>query len=406
MNVSGVIAKGGLPGLKEKRYTQKRDIVSFLYRRGDLSKPEMCRLTNMTAPTIGRMLDELMEEGWVVDLGCGMSGGGKRPHIFSLRRDAALVLGVDVGREWLKVAVFDLKHEVVGRIFVYPSRLETAGRDEVLEDVARRVEDTLAVLDVERSRIRVAGVALPGLIDREGRTHTYLTYENPGLGERLERLLEMPVFIDNDSNAMAVAEHAFGVAKGINNVLCISINECVGLGMILDSRLYTGGMGMAGEFGHIRISGLDTPCQCGKVGCLETVASSRAIVKAAGERGVRIPGGGAVSLEGVIGAARADELSAIELLQQVGEKVGEGISSLLHLFDPEMVVLGGEIVKAGDLITVPVRQAMNKYALARIRGHCELRLSDLGGDAAILGTQLMAMGHLQQKTGMAFALYE
>lgn len=247
---------------------------------------------------------------------------------------------------------------------------------------------------------------MPGLIDRAGNSFTYLAYENPGVRERLERLFEMPVFIDNDSNAMAVAEHAFGVAKGINNVLCISINECVGLGMILDSRLYTGGMGMAGEFGHVRISGLDTPCQCGKVGCLETVASSRAIVKAARERGVRMPDGGAPSLEGVIRAARADELSAIELLQEVGEKVGEGVASLLHLADPDMVVLGGEIVKAGDLITVPVRQAMNKYALARIRGHCDLRLSALGGDAAILGTQMMAMEHLRERTGMAFALYE
>ena len=133
---------------------------------------------------------------------------------------------------------------------------------------------------------------------------------------------------------------------------------------------------------------------------------SRAIVKAAKERMVKMPDGESVTLEGVIRAARKDELSAIELLQQVGEKVGEGIASLLHLFNPDMVVLGGEIVKAGDLITVPVRQAMNKYALARIRGHCELRLSDLGGDAAILGTQLMAMGHLHQKTGMTFALYE
>lgn len=406
MNVSDVITKGGLPGLKEKRCTQKRNIVSFLYRQGDLSKPEMCRLTNMTAPTIGRMLEELMAEGWVIDLGCGTSGGGKRPHIFSLKRDAAFVLGVDVGREYLKVALFDLKHEVVGRIFVYPSRLEVAERDDVLNDIAGRVEDTLAFLGVERSRIRVAGVSLPGLIDREGNTYTYLTYENPGLKERLGQLLEMPVFIDNDSNAIAVAEHAFGVAKGINNVLCISINECVGLGMILDSRLYVGGNGMAGEFGHIRISGLDTPCQCGKVGCLETVASSRAIVKAAKERMVKMLDGESVTLEGVIRAARKDELSAIELLQQVGEKVGEGIASLLHLFNPDMVVLGGEIVKAGDLITVPVRQAMNKYALARIRGHCELRLSDLGGDAAILGTQLMAMGHLHQKTGMTFALYE
>lgn len=395
-----------MPGLKEKRYMQKRDIVSFLYRVGDLSKPEMCRLTNMTMPTIGRMLEELMEEGWVIDLGCGMSGGGKRPHIFSLNKDAAFVLGIDIGREYLKVAVFNLKHEVVDRIFVYPSRLETADKDVVLQDICGRVESVLGVLNVDRARIRMAGVALPGLIDREGNTFTYLMYEDEGLRGRLEKLLKMSVFIDNDSNVMAMAEHAFGVAKGINNVLCLSINECVGLGMILNSHLYLGGAGMAGEFGHIRIPGLDGPCHCGKVGCLETVASSRAIVKAAMERNVRMPDGGDVSLEGIIQVARQDEIAAIDLLQKVGEKIGEGIATLLHLFDPEMVVIGGEFVKAGDLITVPIRQAMNKYALARIRGHCELRLSNLGSDAAILGTQMMAMSHLHERMETDFALYE
>lgn len=407
MNALKIINRGGtLPGLKEKRYMQKRDIVSFLYRVGDLSKPEMCRLTNMTMPTIGRMLGELMEEGWVIDLGCGMSGGGKRPHIFSLNRNAAFVLGIDIGREYLKIAVFNLKHEVVGKIFVYPSVLETADKDVVLEDIRLRVEEVLGTLNVERARIRMAGVALPGLIDREGNTFTYLIYEEEGLKSRLEKLLKMSVFIDNDSNVMAMAEHAFGVAKGVNNVLCLSINECVGLGMILNSHLYLGGAGMAGEFGHIRIPGLDEPCHCGKVGCLETVASSRAIVKEAVKRHLRLPGEGDVSLEGVIQAARQDEIGAIDLLQQVGEKIGEGIATLLHLFDPEMLVIGGEIVKAGDLITVPIQQAMNKYSLARIRGHCELRLSNLGGDATILGTQMMAMSHLHEMLETDFALYE
>ena len=406
MSHTDVISKAILPGLKEKRFLQKRDIAGHLYRRGDLSKPEICRLTNMTSPTIARLLDELILEGWVRDLGQGTSIGGKRPRVFSINEQAALVLGVDIGREQTRIAVFDLKHQPIGDIHTYPSRLETAPPDEVLADITRQVDLTLSATATPRSRLKVAGVALPGLIDRRGNTFTYLAYESPGLRQRLQDIWKLPVFIDNDSNVMAMGEHAFGVAKGINNVLCISINECVGLGMILDSRLYVGASGMAGEFGHIRLSGLNDPCHCGKVGCLETVASSRAILKNAEQRGIRFPGIPHPTLAHLVDAARHDNLPAIELLQLVGEKIGEGIATLLHLLDPDMIVIGGEITRAGDLLLVPTRQALNKFALARIREHCHLQLSNLGENATILGTQMIAIERLQQERGAAFALYE
>ena len=109
---------------------------------------------------------------------------------------------------------------------------------------------------------------------------------------------------------------------------------------------------------------------------------------------------------GGFSSARHDNLPAIELLQLVGEKIGEGIATLLHLLDPDMIVIGGEITRAGDLLLVPTRQALNKFALARIREHCHLQLSNLGENATILGTQIMAIERLQQERGAAFALYE
>ena len=193
---------------------------------------------------------------------------------------------------------------------------------------------------------------------------------------------------------MAMAEHTFGVAKNVDNVLCISVNECIGLGMILNSKLYRGGIGMAGEFGHIRISGLEAPCHCGKIGCLETVSSGRAIENVAGK-----------PLREIIEAARKDDISAIDLLHRAGEKLGEGIATMIHLFNPDMVVIGGEIVQAGDLMLVPVQQAINKYALARMRGHCELKMSNLGVYSAILGTLMMVMEHLYDDTECEYSLY-
>ena len=394
MNDSNGTNKGFLPGLREKRYLQKKTIIGFLYKMGELSKPEICRLTNVTTPTISRMLDELIAEGWVVDRGCGNSIGGKRPHVFSLNPDAAYILGVDVGREYLRIAIFNLKNEPIEGILEYPSMLEARDDDAMLRYLQERIDETVGRLRINRDKIKMAGFALPGLIDREGTSYTYLTYEHPGLKHILEEMLRIPVFIDNDSNVMAMAEHTFGVAKKVDNVLCVSVNECIGLGMILNSKLYRGGIGMAGEFGHIRISGLDAPCHCGKIGCLETVSSGRAIEKVAG-----------MSLPSVIEAARKDDISAIDLLHQAGEKLGEGIATMIHLFNPDMVVIGGGVVEAGDLMIVPVQQAINKYALARMRGHCELRMSNLGAYSAILGTLMMVTEHLYDDAECGYSLY-
>ena len=394
MNDSNTINKGSLPGLKEKRYLQKKAIIGFLYRMGELSKPEICRLTNVTTPTVSRMIEELIDEGWVIDRGCGNSIGGKRPHVFSLNPDAAYILGVDIGREYLRVAIFNLKNEPIEGILEYPSILEEQDDEATLRYVREKIDETIGRLNVDRAKIKVAGFALPGLIDREGTSYTYLTYEQPGIKGILEEMLQIPVFIDNDSNVMAMAEHTFGVAKDVNNVLCVSVNECIGLGMILNSKLYRGGIGMAGEFGHICISGLEASCHCGKIGCLETVSSGRAIENVAGK-----------PLQEIIEAARKDDISAIDLLHRAGEKLGEGIATMIHLFNPDMVVIGGEIVQAGDLMLVPVQQAINKYALARMRGHCELKMSNLGVYSAILGTLMMVMEHLYDDTECEYSLY-
>lgn len=406
--------KNSLPGLKEKRYQQKKDIIGFLYKMGELSKPEICRLTNMTTPTISRMIEELIGEGWVRDQGQGASIGGKRPHIFSLNPDAAYIMGVDVGRIHLKIAIFNLQKEVIGEIKVYPSILEEGkSNEENIRYIREKIDRTLTDLHIPYPKIKVAGFAIPGLIDIDGTSYTYFTYENTNIKKVLENELGLPVFIDNDSKIMAMAEHTFGVAKSIPNALCISVNECIGLGMILNSQPYTGYKGMAGEFGHIRISGLSEQCYCGKIGCLETVASGRAIIKTAKEaikNNVKtaiqiLAGDKEITLEIIIKAAQQDDIFAIDLLQKAGEKIGEGISTLIHLFNPQVLVIGGEIADAGELIIMPIQQILNKYTLTRLKNQCEIKLSDLNSHSTIMGTLMVVMKNLYYDSDNNFSLY-
>lgn len=401
--------KTSLPGLKQKRYQQKKNIIGDLYRMGKLSKPEICRLTNMTTPTISKIIGELIKEGWVIDLGQGPSIGGKPPHIFALNPDAAYIMGVDIGREHIKVAIFNLQKEIIGSILTYPSLLEKQ-KDNVtiLQDLSIKIEKSLIDLKIPRSKIKVAGFSLPGLLDTDGNSFTYLTFEDSNIRERLEKMLQIPVFIDNDSTVMAMAEHTFGAAQGAAHALCVNVNECIGLGMILNARPYTGYKGMAGEFGHTRISGGETPCYCGKVGCLETIASGRAIVKAA-QNAIRE--GKATSIEepvtfaNVIRAANQDDIFAIELLQKAGEKIGEALSGLIHLFNPELIVIGGEITGANKIISSSIQQAIDKYTIARLKNQCEIRTGTLTDQSCILGTLCLVVEHLYYDTEKNFSLY-
>lgn len=405
--------KTSLPGLKEKRYQQKKNIIGDLYRMGELSKPEICRLTNMTTPTISRIIEELIAEGWVVDQGQGASIGGKRPHIFSLNPDAAYIMGVDLGREHLKIAIFNLRKEIIGDIQVFPSLLETHQNNDVLiRDLKTKIEKSLIDLKIPRPKIKVAGFSLPGLLDSDGNSFTYLTFEDTNIRKVLEEMLKIPVFIDNDSTIMAMAEHAFGAAQGASHALCVNINECIGLGMILNSRPYTGYKGMAGEFGHIRISGPEILCYCGKAGCLETIASGRAIVKAAQTAidegkatAIATLAQGKVKFADVIRAANQDDIFAIELLQKAGEKTGEALASLIHLFNPELIVIGGEITGANEIIISSVRQAIDKYTITRLKNQCEIKTSTLTDQSCILGTLSLVMEHLYYDSESSFSLY-
>ncbi len=404
--------KTSLPGLKEKRYQQKKSIIGDLYKKGKLSKPEICRLTNMTTPTISRIIDELIEEGWVVDQGQGPSVGGKRPHIFSLNPDAAYIMGIDFGREFLKIAIFNLHKNPIGEIQVFPSILESQNNQHILQYLKEKINQTLEILQTDRHKIRGAGLSLPGLIDSNGNSFTYLNFENTNIRLMLEDMLGIPVFIDNDSTIMTLAEHTFGAAQDVSEALCININECIGLGMILNSRPYTGYKGMAGELGHIRIPGSENLCYCGKAGCLETIASGRAIVKAAQKaieqgKATAIPSRtkGTLHLTDIIQAALQDDIFAIELLQKAGEKIGEALASLIHLFNPQRIVIGGEITEARELILSSIRQAIDKYTIARLKNQCEIQISTLTDQSCILGTLCLVMEHLYYDSEENFSLY-
>ncbi|MFP4469871.1 MAG: ROK family transcriptional regulator [Bacteroidales bacterium] len=395
-------APEAVSSLSVKKYLQKKSILNFLYQKKSLSNPEICRLTNMSSPSIQKLLRELIAEGLVCEDGIGHSIGGRRPVLFGLETGARYVIGITIGQETTDMAVFNLRNDLIGEIRTLdmPLQNDAAFIDEIRHFAATVFED--AGLNYEK--VLGVGVAIPGLTDPAlGSSFSYFNEGSESVRELFEARFCRPVFVDNDARVMALGELVFGSAKGKNHVLCLNIGSGIGMGVITNGRLYHGNSGFAGEFGHIRMEDDGDLCICGKRGCLETLASGKALEKLARQgisagklSAVQSMAGSldAITTAVIIRAAREGDQFSIDLLQQIGEYLGMGLSILIHIFNPEYIIIGGKLSRAGQFIIDPIQQTLNRYTILKIKNDTCITTSTLGDKAAVTGAMALVMGRI------------
>ncbi|HPG34525.1 MAG TPA: ROK family protein, partial [Lentimicrobium sp.] len=272
---------------------------------------------------------------------------------------------------------------------------------DILGFIAEKVSELLEAYGIDQNIILGIGISLPGLIDiRTGLSFTYLNTGRP-LAEIIYEKIGLPVFIEHDTRAMAWGEQSFGLARGHQNVLCLNAGSGIGLSIIINGKIYTGHSGYSGEFGHIQIEPNGQLCHCGKIGCIETIASGKSMINRARteiENGAitRISetiGGdlNKINIKLILNAAKEGDQFAIDLLYKIGESLGRGIGTLIHLFNPELIIVGGEMSRATDLLIAPIESNLNKYTISRIRKDARIVASELGDNAKLLGTIALVM---------------
>ncbi len=385
-----------------KKYFQKKSILNFLYQKGPLSNPEICRLTNMSSPSIQKLLRELISEGLVCEEGVGNSIGGRRPVLFGIDPGSRFVVGVKIGQNATEAGIFNLKNELIGQ--VRELKIPLQNDPEFIGEIYHFVRNVFSDFGLEYEKVLSVGVAIPGLTDpARGSSYSYFNEASKTVRELFEGHFGRPVFVDNDARVMALGEFVFGSARGKNHVLCLNIGSGIGMGVILNGRLYQGNSGFAGEFGHIRMKDEGDLCICGKRGCLETLASGRALEKISREgitsgklsairTMVKDPKDITTSM--VIKAAREGDQFSIDQLQQIGEYLGRGLAILIHIFNPEAIVIGGTLSRAGQFIIDPIQQTLNRYTIMKIKNDTKISTSTLGGKAAVMGAMALAMQHI------------
>lgn len=388
-----------LSGIEKKQFLAKRNIIKQLYRNSVMSIADLCTTLLLSAPTAVNYINDLVEEGYVEEKGVGDSIGGRKPMQYGLKPNSFYVLGVDIGRKTIKISLFSNQLECSYKWEEKPFDLVRGNN--LLNHLEGYINTFINELPIDLSLVIGIGIIMPGLIDSDkGINYTFLTDECDNLSDELSKRLKLSVFIENDARARALAEYRHGAALDTKNAMVVYVGYGLGLGMILNGRLHLGKSGFAGEFSHIPIENNMQLCNCGKTGCLETIASGGALVRMAEEE---IEKGAVTTLSAVwnekrslspeliVDAALSGDQLSISLIHEVGANLGKGISYLVQILNPEKIVLGGRVSRVGGLLVNSVSQALFHYCLPKLREDVTVEMSQLNNDAGLIGAATLVI---------------
>ncbi len=382
-----------------KKTSHKKQILRAIYFSGPLSNSELSKLIKLSTPKINSLLVELIEDGLVTDLGRGDSSGGRRPNIYGLVEDGFYVVGITINITRTIISIFNANNQEVSGPHYFPIKLRSDIK--VFNEVNRELEKVVQESNISRNKILVAGIELPGLINqKQGINKTYFPHVT-NLYEELVQLFGIPVYFNHDSKVRTFAEQHFGLAKNKKNVLMLQADWGLGLGIIIDGKLYAGKSGYSGEFGHLPIADNGILCACGKQGCLETIASATAVARMAKE-GIRKGSSSLIQelvkddidqieISHVIQAANSGDQFAISLFSDVGYWLGRGIAYLIQIFNPELIIIGGRVAEASQFISAPIQQAIHTFSNQDISNDMEIKFSELGSKAGTMGAAAYAL---------------
>jgi predicted NBD/HSP70 family sugar kinase len=384
------VRSGSLESLRE---LNRLRVVETLRERGTASRAEIARRTGLSRSTVSSLVADLQAHGLVVDHPDSETlpsmPTGRPPTLLALDRSIGAVLGIDFGHDRVLAAVSDLSRTILAETM---RDVDVDNRAEDALDLgAEMVEDLLEEVGLDRADVIGVGVALSGPIDHQ-RGAAHETAILPGwaglevAAEMSQRLGGLPVHLDNDANLGALAEVTLGAGREARNALYVMISSGIGAGLIIDGRPYRGNRGMAGEIGHVLVDETGPICRCGNRGCLETYVSGPALAEL-----LRRSRGGDLTVNEIVRLAHKGDAGCSRAIADAGRVLGRVVAGICNIFNPEMVVVGGDLGEAGDLLLDPMREAVGRYAIAPAAADAKVVAGELGERAQVLGALALAI---------------
>jgi len=383
----------------------KNMIIKCLYFDKAMSCAELSELFDKSIPSIAKAVNELIEEGFVIEQGYAPSSGGRRPLMYAINASAMYILAIAMDQLSTRIQLVDLLNQPVSDFEMF--ELKLLNNAQALDKLVEKINQYISNSGVSKDKITGIGIGMPGFINPiRGINYTYLDAGNKSLTQYISDETGLPAYIDNDSSLIALAEQKFGIAKSQKEVMVINLGWGIGLGMIVNGEIFRGRNGFAGEFSHIPLSEDGALCACGKRGCLEAEASMLVVSKRAIEG---IEQGRITSLkqideahskqmgDAIMEAANKGDQFAIELFSDAGYKIGKALAILIHIMNPEAIVLSGRGAKVGKILLAPIQQALHKYCIPRLSRGTELLISQLGFDAELIGASVLVMENFDKE---------
>lgn len=371
----------------------KADIIKYLYYKKALSLTDLSKLTQKSLPLITATVSSLADSGHIIEQGFAPSTGGRRALMFLLNPNyKRFIVSVAMDQLISRLTIYDLaNNQILSTQSINLDMAESSSADNLIQFIDKCITKS----KINRKSLLGVGIGMPGFVNTElGINYSFMhVEEGNNLRDYLSEKLKLQVFIDNDSSLIALAELNFGNAINLKDVLVVNIGWGTGLGMIVNGQLYRGSSGYAGEFSHIPLSNSEQLCSCGKRGCLEVETSLLVMVKKAETAVQNGEETSMVSLfkdstlshaQHFLNAVTKQDPVAISILADAAFQIGKGLATLIHIMNPERIILSGRGAKAGKMLLPPIQQAINEFCIPRVADQTSIVLSTLADEAELL----------------------
>lgn len=391
------MAKSIIPHTKWS--ASKTALLNLLIEHGGQTIAELSSSLGVSVPYTTKTLNELIEDGLIEVTGKKDNYSKRAPKIYDLIATSGYFLGIDTGKQNLTFGICDF----CGNMVAEPELIHFDYQDtpECFDRFINLINEYIQRSGIARSQIKKACMSIGGRVNPEiGCAYNYFTCTEMPLAEALTERLDLPFCIDNDTRCMTYGEYLKGVCKGLKNIIFVNVSWGIGIGIIFDGKLYLGKSGFSGEIGHMHIYNNDIICHCGKTGCMETETSGSALLRKMKEA---LENGGTsvlsdkvknqhqeLTLQDILDAIKKEDVLSIETMQKVAVELGTNLAGIINIFNPEMLVIGGDLSVTGAYLTQPICMGIKKFSLNMVNEDSQVAASTLKEHAGLIGACLMA----------------
>lgn len=369
----------------------KSIVKRAIEKKGPISRSQISKETGLNKATVSTMVNELIQDQFVNEIGSGKSSGGRKPVMLYFNYSAGYSIGIDVGVNYILAVLTNLKGEIAVEIYETLSGIEV---DDVINHIHSIISRLIDRAPQSHYGIIGIGIGIPGLVNKDGIVlfTPHLNLKQINLKEAIENKFKIPTVINNEANSGAHGEQIYGAGKNVSQLIYASFGMGIGTGIIINNQLFTGSTGISGEMGHHTVETGGKKCRCGNQGCWELYASESALLLQAKERDL-FKQTDKINLEMIEQKAEQGNENVLQIIDEIGGYIGIGLTNIINTFNPEMIILGNRISRLEKWLNPAINRTLGDRLSTFHRESVTITFASLNTYSSALGSSAFAITH-------------